>query len=398
MLRFVAIILVLIGSYFVIDFLFGRKRHVKEATPEEYPLRLGECQLVTDGATLFDDLFNEIATAKNHVHVLFYIIRNDEISKEFLELLKRKAKEGLDVRLLLDAIGSIGLNKQAIQELKASGVHFSFINKPKGPFWFYSLNRRNHRKITVVDGKIGYLGGFNIGKEYLGMDPKLGMWRDYHLKLINDGVQDLQRQFLLDWLSATGEDLSGEQLFYPNLPKGSVELQLLATNGTYMKDVFLQLIHQAKTSIMIGTPYFIPDSDLHEALVSAAERGVNVTILVPMKADHPFVKEASFPFFTKLLKVGCKIYQYRGGFYHAKVLIVDEAICDIGTANFDKRSLHLNDEINCFIHEPRVVMDIVRAYRRDLATSDELTYERFEKRSIVHRGKELFAQLLSDFL
>jgi cardiolipin synthase len=309
-----------------------------------------------------------------------------------------KAKNGVEVRLLLDRIGSLNLKRKMIKKLISSGVHFSFCHVPRFPFLFYSLNERNHRKISVIDGEIGYIGGFNIGKEYIGQDPKLGDWRDYHLRLHGEGVQDLQAQFLLDWENATNEKLADIEKYYPSLQKGKHTHQIVPTDGAFLQEVFINLIRKATDEIIIATPYFIPGSNLFKELISAADRGVTIKILVPMKADHPFVKEASFPYFKPLLEAGCKIHRYYYGFFHAKVIVVDGKFCDIGTANFDKRSLYLNHEINCIITDKDFIGSVRKSLFRDMEFSEEVTMEFLNKRSFLQRGKESLSTIISGLL
>ncbi|HHY73815.1 MAG TPA: cardiolipin synthase [Bacillus bacterium] len=395
----ILIFLLIFIAWLTIDFYFGRKNHLKNISKRNYPIRHGEWVLFTDGEKLYKNLFSDISNAKKHIHILFYIVKNDVVSQEFLKLLKEKAQEGVKVRLLLDRIGSRQISRKEIRSLRNSGVHFSFSNKPRFPYFFYSLNYRNHRKITVIDGTIGYFGGFNIGREYLGQDPYLGYWQDFHLKLVGDGVQDLQTEFLLDWEKATRENVLGHPAYFPKLPQGSLPLWFLPTDGAFIKDLLIELINKAKTEILIGTPYFIPGKEVLQAILEANRRGVNVTVLVPYKADHPFVKEATFPYFKDMLKAGCHIYHYTNGFYHGKLVLIDNELCDFGTANFDKRSFFINDELNCFIRDPIFIEKIRNEFLNDIfRQSEKFTLARFEKRPILQRGKELVSSLISDLL
>lgn len=220
----------------IVDFKLGRHFHLKHVKQQNFPLRKSNISLFTTGQKLFDDLFEQIEQASKHVHILLYIVKDDNISHDFLLLLVSKAKQGVEVRLLLDQIGSNKLSKKMIQLLKKSGVKFSFSHVPRFPFYFYSLNARNHRKITVIDGEIGYIGGFNIGKEYLGQDPKTGAWRDYHLKIQGEGVQDLQTQFAHDWNEATKEDICRNTFYFPPLQKGDILHKFIPTNGAFLRD------------------------------------------------------------------------------------------------------------------------------------------------------------------
>lgn len=395
----ILILLLIFIAWLAIDFFFGRLKHLHSVSKRNYPQRHAVWQLFTDGQELYNNLFEDISNAKHHVHILFYIVKNDLISNDFLNLLKKKAEEGVKVRLLLDRVGSYRISRKEVRQLRESGVHFSFSNKPRFPFIFYTLNYRNHRKITVIDGNIGYFGGFNIGKEYLGHDPYLGYWQDFHLKIHGDGVQDLQSEFMLDWGKATNEHLHGESVYFPKLEQGPLSLRFLPTDGAFIKDLLIDLIKNSKSEILIGTPYFIPGYEILQVILAARKRGVNVKILVPYKADHPFVKEAAFPYFKVMLKAGCQIYRYTNGFYHGKIILIDNELCDFGTANFDKRSFFINDELNCFIRDPTFIEKIRSEFLIDVFhRSEKLTTKKYEKRPFLQRGKEFFSSLISDLL
>ncbi|WP_028400623.1 cardiolipin synthase [Ectobacillus panaciterrae] len=392
--RFLVLLVVWAG----VDFCLGRRNQLKRAEVRKFPMRHSDFRLYTCGQTLYDDLFADIQHARHHIHILFFIVNNDRVSHKFLELLMEKARQGIEVRLLLDRIGSHHLSKDSIRQLRENGVHFSFCHTIRLPFLFYSANQRNHRKITIIDGKIGYIGGFNIGEEYLGHDPQLGNWRDYHLRLTGEGVQDLQVQFLHDWRDETKEDLIKESKYYPALAKGSALHRFVPTDGAYLQQAFLDLIEEAEHDLYIGTPYFIPGRKLQRALLRAAERGIRITILVPKKADHPLVREAKLPYCRPLLRAGCSIYQFEDGFFHAKIIMVDGRICDIGTANFDLRSLYINHEINCFIYDKSFIEVVKKEVDQDLENSQLLTLEEISNLPFSKRCKEWLATAVAFFL
>ncbi|ACK94511.1 MULTISPECIES: cardiolipin synthase [Bacillus cereus group] len=350
------------------------------------------------GKDLYDALFTDIKQAQHHIHILFFIVKNDKISREFLKLLIDKAQEGIEVRLLLDRFGSHYLSNEAIRSLRKHGVSFSFCHKIKFPLLFFSANQRNHRKITVIDGKTGYIGGFNIGEEYLGHNEYLGLWRDYHLRLTGEGVQDLQKQFLHDWFDDTKQNLLDVSLYFPKQNPGTIMHQFIPTDGAYLQHTFLHLINGAKKEICIGTPYFIPGKKIMNALLKARERGVQITILVPEKADHPLVREAKFPYCRKLIQAGCNIYAFQQGFFHAKIIIVDDDICDIGTANFDMRSLYINHEINCLLYNKHFIRTVKNKFHEDLENASVLSYSDVNPPSLIDRGKEWIGTMLAFFL
>ncbi|WP_379970699.1 cardiolipin synthase [Ectobacillus sp. sgz5001026] len=383
-------------AYF--DFWLGRRMHVRGLQRRTMPLRQSDFQTFTDGSLLYKQLFHDIKQATHHIHILFFIVKNDEISSSFLQLLQQKAEQGVEVRLLLDRIGSNRLSSNSIRHMRESGVHFSFCHLIKPPFLFYSMNERNHRKLAILDGKIGYIGGFNIGEEYLGHDRNLGKWRDYHLRLVGEGVCDLQEQFLHDWRDETKENLIQNKTYYPEIKKGNICHRFIPTDGAFLQTTFLELIEQAKHEIFIGTPYFIPGTKLQKSLLLAAKRGVHITILVPEKADHPFVREARLRYLRGLHHAGCKLYQYTNGFYHAKIVLIDHSICDIGTANFDLRSLFLNHEMNCLIYDPAFITSIKEKCKQDLQHSRLISEKDLHSLPFHLKWKEWIATLISPFL
>ncbi|MFJ8528805.1 cardiolipin synthase [Bacillus sp. NPDC094106] len=395
---FLSLLLICFVLWFIIDLLYGRILHLKRLKPRAFPLRRSDFQLYTYGTNLYDDLFHDIKQAKHHIHILFFIVKNDEISQTFLQLLINKAKQGVEVRLLLDRIGSHQLSRESIRSLQKNGVSFSFCHKVKLPFLFFSANQRNHRKITIIDGKIGYIGGFNIGEEYLGHNSKLGLWRDYHLRLTGEGVQDLQKQFLHDWRDDTSQDLLENAIYFPKQQPGTMLHRFIPTDGAYLQQTFLNLIESAKKELYIGTPYFIPGKKIMDALLQAKERGVHVTILVPHKADHPLVREARLPYCRKLIQAGCDIYSFQKGFFHAKIIMVDNHICDIGTANVDMRSLYLNHEINCLLYDKTFIKKIKNEINKDIEASTLLSRKDVTSLTIVDKGKEWMGTILAFFL
>lgn len=400
---FLKILLIILAVLFilfillVIDFTLGRSIHLKKFKRQIYPVRQSDIKIFTTGPELFSDYFSELKKAKRYIHVLFYIVKKDQISTEFLTLLKEKAQEGIEVKLMLDWVGSLKVDKNLIKQLEDAGGKFVFTHKSRPPF-FYWLQVRNHRKITVVDGKISYLGGFNVGKEYIDLDPKLSPWRDYHLKISGEGVQDLQHMFLLDWEEAAKVHLQHTDEYYPQLEKGPYEHQYIPSEGFYLVDTFSHFIREAEHTIMIGSPYFIPGKRILRELEDALRRGVKLEILVPMTADHPFVKEASFPYLRKLIKQGATVYQYTNGFYHAKILIIDDKACDIGTANFDKRSFFLNHEMNCFVFDKQYIKYAKDLLKGDQANAHVVQLNDLRSFNPWKIGKELIARLISFFL
>ncbi len=380
-----------------VDYAIGRKKHLGQRKEHHFPDRNCWMDIFPAGPVLFEDYFMELKKAKRHIHVLFYIVTDDDFSKEFFSILAEQASKGVEVRLLVDWIGA-KVSKESINKLKKAGVQFSYSRTPSLPHLFYTAQVRNHRKITIIDGKTGYTGGFNIGKEYINQDKKLSPWRDYHLKIKGEGVADLQHQFLLDWLEAAKVDLLGSKLYFPPLAKGPVRIRFFPSDGNKLENLMIRLIRKADKSIFIGTPYFIPSRDIFEELLEAIKRGVDVKVLVPAVQDHVLVKEASYPYLRRLIRCGAEVHQFNNGFYHAKVLLIDDTICDLGTANFDKRSLFLNLELNCLIYDADFISRVQQIVQHDLKDSSLLKLEELTRFNPVRSIKEAVARTISYFL
>jgi cardiolipin synthase len=378
--------------------ILGKKKHLLHVRNRETPMLHGELAIFPHGPELFADYFNEIKLATKHIHVLFYIVKDDAFSQTFLQLLKEKALEGVEVRLLLDRLGSIKVSKQMVKELQAAGVRFAFSNPIRPPFLFFSSQVRNHRKISIIDGKIGYLGGFNIGKEYIDENPKLSPWRDYHLKISGESVTFLQSEFFIDWKESGQEDLVKESRYFPGVPKGEIRHQFIPTEGGSLEQKFIELIQKATDSIIIGTPYFIPSNRIFAELLRAARLGISITIIVPYTADHLLVQEASYRYLRQLLMEGVTVYQFKNGFYHAKTIFIDNKICDIGTANFDKRSLFLNKEMNCCIYDRDFIGRAKAVIQKDILDSRLLTLADLNRPNMFRSAKEILARAVSSFL
>ncbi|HZD43237.1 MAG TPA: cardiolipin synthase, partial [Methanomicrobiales archaeon] len=311
-------------------------------------------------------------------------------------LLAEKAKEGVEVRLLFDAVGTRAGkgSKKAFHALTDAGGQI-------GVFFpsYYRLNYRNHRKIAVIDGKTGFIGGFNIGDEYLGKGP-LGYWRDTAIRITGRAVSLLQLRFFLDWNYTTHENLELKPVYFagPGMP-GNVPLQIVAggpdTRWSPIKEGYIKLINSARESVYIQTPYFVPDDSISDALRLAALSGVDVRVMIPCKPDHPFVYWASLSFVGDLLDAGVRAYTYDNGFIHAKTIVVDGRAGSVGSANWDVRSFRLNFEANAFLYDSTVGSELKRRFEQDLAVCTEITPERYADRSRSVRFKEGISRLFS---
>ncbi|QQZ09242.1 cardiolipin synthase [Heyndrickxia vini] len=392
----VTLFILLIIALCTADYVFGKRNYLRHCKKREYPKRMGEIHLITRGDDLFNLFYSDIKAAKTSIHILFYIVKGDQFSKNFLELLAQKAVEGVEVRLLMDWMGSHSVSKSLMKQLKSIGAEVEFCNRPHFPFLFFTLQQRNHRKCSVIDGKIGYVGGYNVGKEYIDKDPILSPWRDYCFRFLGESVKDIQQEFSINWERATSQPLTLQ--YSPEAVNGLMVHRFFPTEGKYLEEVICGLIDCAKERIYIGTPYFIPSNKVLERLLFASKRGVTLKILVPEKADHILVKEASFRYFRRLLSSGAEVYQYLNGFYHAKVMIIDQSICQTGTANFDRRSFFLNHELNCYIYDQDFIKRITKVVEKDILDSHQLSIEELHNTSLGTKIKEFCANAMANIL
>lgn len=361
-----------------------------------------EVDIFTDGVAKFSALITDLEQAKDHIHLLYYIIRHDQLGTRIADVLIKKAQEGVEVRLLFDDMGSRSLSRKYIQRLKRAGIHVDAFFPPKIPKVNFKINFRNHRKLAIIDGKIGYIGGFNIGDEYLGKNERFGYWRDTHLRISGDAVRNMQTRFILDWNQASRNHISYEERFYDAKGTGDVGVQIVSSgpdsDWEQIKYGYIKMILTAKEYVYIQTPYFIPDESLMDALRIAALSGVKIKIMIPNKPDHPFVYWATLSYIGELLNEGAEVYLYQNGFLHAKTITVDGNVSSIGTTNIDVRSFRLNFEVNAFLYNKDIAQQLVDVFQYDITLSTQMTKELYEKRSLGIRFKESISRLLSPIL
>ncbi len=360
-------------------------------------------EIFNRGDDLFRFLFEKLKSAHSSIHAQFYIIRNDSLGREFLKILCEKAREGVNVKLLYDGMGCIRLPRKFFDPLKEAGGEAEVFYRPFLPYINLRINYRNHRKICVIDGQEGFVGGFNIGDEYLGITKRFGFWRDTHLYIRGSAVDALQLRFLLDWRYASGQDYSIEKEFFiSGRGKGHTGIQVVASGPdskwTSIKHGYLRLINKAKNNVFIQTPYFIPDETILEALKMACLSGIDVRLMVPGKKDHPFVHWASLSYIGELLEAGARVYMYENGFLHNKVLVSDGFAATVGTANMDIRSFRLNFEVNAFIYDTEIGANLEQTFYEDLQYCQQYTMDEYTQRKRMVRIKEAFSRLLSPLL
>lgn len=359
--------------------------------------------IFTDGKSKMNSLLRDIDEAKYSIHIMYFIVKNDHIGQELIAALTKKAKEGITVRFLLDGVGSRQISEASLREFKKAGGKYAFFFKPKFKYISLKLNYRNHRKLVVIDNRIGYLGGFNIGQEYLGYVKRFGFWRDTHIKVIGSSVLDMNTRFLMDWRVSSKEKVSIPSIFFDATTyKGKTGIQIVSSGPDSrqeeIKHGYLKMISTAKKNIFIQTPYFVPDASILESLKNAVLSGVDLRIMIPCMPDHMFVYWATYSYIGVLLEVGAKVYIYNNGFMHAKTICVDGEVASVGSANFDIRSFKLNFEANAFIYDSEQVFILENIYKKDMEDSTELTKVLYEKRSIKIKFLESISRLLSDLL
>ncbi|KIL48728.1 cardiolipin synthase [Jeotgalibacillus campisalis] len=360
--------------------------------------------IFVDGQKKFEALFQDIEEAKDHIHIQTYILRRDDLAKRLMTLLVKKANQGVKIRILYDDMGSRGMTKRFFRELRAAGGEVEAFFPSNVPIINPRLNFRNHRKLIIVDGRVGYIGGFNIGDEYLGIDKRFGYWRDTHLRVEGSAVHPIQTRFVLDWNQASHRyDIEYADNYFPAIPtKGDVAMQIVSSGPDseweQIKNGYIKLITSAKKYIYIQTPYFIPDLSLLDSLRIAALSGVDVRIMIPNKPDHMFVYWATYSYVGELMKAGARIYIYDNGFIHAKTLVTDDEAASVGTANIDLRSFRLNFEVNAFVYHQETVTTLCQIFIEDMELSTELTPELYKKRSNYIKFKESISRLLSPIL
>jgi len=358
-------------------------------------------EVLTNGQETFKALFAALEGATDHIHLEFYIFHNDTIGQDILKLLIRKASEGVKIRVLVDGLANRSLTKR-FGELKKVKVEAEGFYPVRFPFLSRRLNLRNHRKIVVVDGRVGFLGGLNVGDEYLSRNKKIGFWRDTFLKLEGDSVNFIQMVFLNDWNGVTGQNINGSSYYPQPMCFGDQMTQIAATGPDSdwgsMLEIFFVALTSAEKTIYIETPYFIPDEGSVMALKTAALSGLDVRIILQGVPDHKITYWASYSYVNELLESGVRIYRYQKGILHAKILILDGEIGVVGSTNFDLRSFSLNFEISAFIYDRKFAQRLEHDFSLDLADSEEILLEDYKKRPLSNRIKESSARLFSPLL
>lgn len=362
-----------------------------------------DTRIFSEGNQKFDTMIEDIGNAQEEVNVQYYIIQRDALGRRLFDALLERAKAGVKVRLLYDAVGSKSLRQSDFNELIEHGGEVEIFFPSKLGFINFRINNRNHRKVCIIDGKIGYIGGFNVGTEYLGEVKKFGYWRDVHLRIEGDVVHHLQDRFVLDWNYANQYQNREDIFCFPVHHVKTFAPMQIVTSGPnseteHLKNMLIKMISSARREIFIQTPYFIPDKSFMDACKMALLSGVKMNIMIPGKPDHPFVMWGSWSFLGELLEYGADVYLYDRGFLHAKTLTVDGEISTVGTTNLDARSFRLNFEINTLVFNRRIALELESLFESDTADCRKLTKELYAQRDWTIKLREGFARLLSPIL
>ncbi len=362
-------------------------------------------EVFTDGNGMFPRLLEDLRRAERHIHMLFYIFRNDALGREILSILTEKARRGVEVRLIYDSVGTMMASDAMFRDLMRAGGEvaaflpiFSTLNS------HLRLNYRNHRKIVVVDGAVGYVGGMNVGEEYLGRDEKLTPWRDTHLRLTGSAVWFLQERFIMDWGYAKDIDPHNVAVaaYFP-LPEktGNLGIQIISsgpdTFESPIKSGLLSMIYSARKSIYIQSPYFAPDASFFDALRIAAHSNIDVRLMIPMIGDYRIVHSTTMGYARDAWEYGVKIYLYRG-FLHAKTIVVDGEVASIGTTNLTNRSFTLDFEVNAFIYDRDFASGYEEIFRRDLDHCVRVDGAYFSNQGLLVRARNNFSRLFAPMM
>lgn len=357
----------------------------------------------TSGEEKFNDLFEDIKNAKSFIHIEYYIFRLDNLGSEILEALRLKVLQGVEVRLLVDGMGSKYIRKKEIRFINNLGIKFAIFFPGILPYVNVRINYRNHRKIVVVDGHIGYVGGFNVGDEYVNRGKQFDFWRDTHIRVQGEVVNELNKRFILDWDYAATENLVDSEKYFPKQEVyDNVGIQIVSSGPDheeeYIKNAYMKIINDAKKSVYIQTPYLVPDEPMLEALKIASLSGVDVRLIVPGEPDHFYMEWILSANMGELMKFGVKIYRYQKGFIHSKTIVSDRKICSIGTSNLDIRSFKLNFEVNAFIFNDKISKQQEEIFFKDQEDCKFVTKEEYDNRTTGLKIKEAIIRLVSPIL
>lgn len=359
-------------------------------------------KIFNTGTEKFESLLIELDKAKNHIHLEYYIIEDDFIGNKIKDLLIKKARQGVKIRIIYDDVGSWELSKKYLQALKSEGIEIFPFMPVKFPYFTSKINYRNHRKIVVIDGITGFVGGMNIADRYMQGAKDIGPWRDTHLMLEGQAVKDLQMVFIIDWYFVSRQKISGQE-YLPHYKISENHLIQITASGPdsnweSIMQAYFSAIATAQEYIFITSPYFLPTESILLALKTAGLSGIDVRILLPFKSDSPLTYWSTLSFIDELLEAGIKVYFYSKGFIHSKVIIVDDVFASVGTANMDYRSFNQNFEVNALIYDEEIALELKKHYLQDLEGSSMVSMEEWANRKTKDKIKSSIFRLFSPLL
>jgi cardiolipin synthase len=398
-------------------------RHERESSPDEAPpiekddaslfRALSELsgfptstathlRLLPDGQTFFPALEQAIEDAREHAHVQFFSWEADEAGRRLRDVLIAAARRGVAVRVLVDRLACLHTRRRFFRPLVEAGGKIGWFRTLNPLRRHFALHLRNHRKLQIIDGQVAFVGGMNVGVNYLGKNPRIGRWRDLQTELEGPIVAHLQRVFADDWYFATDEDIEDIPGFARTVEAGSAPAQIVLGGPDLpidaMADSFAALLHHATRRAWIAAAYFVPDVLLLSALRLAAARGVDVRLLASEKSDHPWLAEIGRSYYGQLLRGGVRIYEFRDGLHHAKAMLLDHELLMVGSANCDNRSMRLNFELNVLAHSPAAARELETQFLRDFAESREVTLDQFQNRPFIRRAIEAMVRPLAPMI
>ncbi|MCL3779825.1 cardiolipin synthase [Prolixibacteraceae bacterium JC049] len=361
-----------------------------------------QVKLLHNGDQTFAHIIQALEQARHHIHLEYYIIEDDKIGKIIKNLLITKAIQGVQVRVIFDDVGSWGISKRFKKELKQNGVEIRAFMPVSFPWFTSRVNYRNHRKIIVVDGQIGFLGGLNIADRYIDGIPGIGSWRDTHVQIKGDAVATIQMQFISHWYFCSEQLLPLDEYIIDNPPSQGVVTQISASgpdsDWESISQAYFTAISTANRSVFIATPYFMPTADILTAIKTAAMKGVDIRLLIPEKSDTVIPKWCTESYIEELLEAGVRVFRFKNGFYHSKLMMVDGVWSSVGTANMDFRSLETNFEINAFFYNRAIYKELASRFIQDLSRSVEIEIKQWQKRPLLKKLKASFARLFSPLM
>ncbi len=359
--------------------------------------------VLKNGEEKFEKLMEALEGATRHIHIEYYIFSNDEVGGALSDLLIRKAGEGVEIRLILDAVGSFSLKRSYYRKMRDAGIQIYEFMPVLFPSLTSKINYRDHRKIVVIDGKTGFTGGINIDDRYINNGKHSLFWRDTHLMIEGEAVKTLQLLFILNWQFVCGENWLPSKEYFPDAPEKEGHFVQVNASGpdwelASIMDSFFLAISGAKETIKIATPYFIPNESILNAIITAAKSGIDVELMVPYRSDSRIVQAASLSFMTVLLEAGVKVFLYQKGFLHSKVMLVDGNFATVGTANMDYRSFDLNYEVNTYLYSDDLALELDRHFEEDKTHCVQLNLARWRDRPLRHKLMTSACRILAPLL